>query len=528
MSAFPMKQAHRVGSGPTHWWLFPAVYLVSVLVLSLAAGLVPGPLDVDSAYYLLLARSLAQGRGLVVDAMWHYFQPTTAFPQPAGDLWLPLPALLIAPAMWLGPTFRHAQLAHVLLTALLPLLALRIARDEGTALPWAGLAALMTLFAGTVTVHWLDTDCYAAYALVGGAALYAMGRGARNPRWLTAGGALGGLAAITRNDGLLLLAILWLAAFLFHRHNRQPFPWKALLLGTALFLLPPGLWALRNILVFGQPTPVSLAFFLSMRDYRELFTYRPQADWAGFWQQGLFHLLSVRATAVVASLTVLLGDLQIWGALPLLLLLFRLRRRPALWPAFLYLGLLFLALNGAFPLLVMHGTWSRSLNAFLPTAYAGIGLVLCRIVERLLRWRSSWPACLVRLVLVLPAAALVIGVGATAMWIQLQGVRGHPQTWQRIGDWLRQNSEPHEVIMARDPMAAALYGERRAIGIPYEEPPLLLDIARTYGVRKIILEGDPNRLTPTLRDLYIGGSSQGPFVLLWKEGAIQVYELNGP
>lgn len=512
---------------PTPWWLFAAMYLLGVLVLSVAAALVPGPLDVDSAYYLLLARSLAQGRGLVVDAIWHFFQPGTGFPQPAGDLWMPMPALLMAPALLLGPTFRHAQVAQVLLGALLPLLAFRIAHDEGAALPWAGLAALMTLFAGTVTVHWVDTDCYLAYTLLGGATLYAMGRAAHEPRWLAAAGFLGGLAAVTRNDGVLLLAVLWLAALLFRR--RWPtFSWKPLLLGTGLFLLPVGLWAGRNMVVFGQPTPASLSFFLTMRDYSALFAYRPQADWAAFWAQGPLALLSARASAVWASLTILLGDLQVWGALPLLLLLLRLRRHPTLWPAFLYLGLLFLALNGALPLLVIHGTWSRSACAFLPAAYAGIALALFRLVERLLRWRRSWPARLVHLTLLLPAAALVIAIGLTAMVIQLQSARGHPQTWSRIGAWLRQNSAPEEVIMARDPMAAALYGERRAIGIPQEEPSLLLDIAREYGVGKIVLEGDPGRLPSALRDLYLGASSLGPLTLLWQEGPVQVYGLEEP
>jgi hypothetical protein len=516
----PQDVSHK-----TPWWLYLALYFLSVLFLAFAAGLVPGPLDVDGAYYLLLARSLAHGRGFVVDGIWRYFQPAMGFPQPGGDLWMPLPSLLMAPGMLLGPTFRHAQIAQVALAALLPLLAFRIARDQGTALAWSGLAALFTLFAGTATVHWVDTDCYTAYAVVGGAALYAIGRGPGDARWLVAGGFLGGLAAITRNDGVLLLVVLWISGLLYCRRNRQPLPRRALLLGTALFLLPPGLWAIRNLVVFGHVTPASLSFFLTMREYSDLFAYRPQSDWAAFWQQGPGVLLSQRASAVFASVIGLLGNLQIWGLVPLVALVFRLRKRPELWPGFLYFCLLFLLLNGAVPLLVVHGSWIRSLSAFLPTVYAGIAIALSRGVERLLPWRRSWPARVGHLSLGLAAALLTVALGMSALLIQLQNAQGYPQTWQGIGSWLRRNTAPDEVVMARDPMAVVLYGERRAVGIPRENLSVLLDVARRYDVRKIVVDRDSN-LPPALLDLFDRGTSQGPFTLLWRQSQVQIYALD--
>jgi hypothetical protein len=509
----------------TPWRLLLGLYLLSLLVLGLLAPQVSGPTDVDSAYYFLAARSLAQGRGLVVDALWHFFQPAQGFPQPAGDLWMPLPSLLMAPGLLFGTTFRYAQAVQVLLAALLPLLACQVARREGAPLPWAGLAGLFTLFAGTVTVHWLDSDCYTAYALVGGAALYTMGNTGRSPRWLAAGGLLGGLAAITRNDGILLLAVLWLAALLSGRRQGR-FPWKPLLLGTALFLLPVVLWALRNVLVFGQPTPVSLAFFLTLRDYRTLLAYRPQPDWVGFWQQGWATFLGLRWGALQGSLLILVQDLQVWQLLPLLGVMVGLRRRPSLWPAFLYLGLLCLALVGAFPLLVTHGTWPRSLSAFLPTAYACTALGLWRLAERLSHWRPALPQRLVHGILLATGLGLALLVGWTALTMQLESARAHPDTWQRVGEWLQQNSAPEEVVMAADPMSVVLYGDRRAIGIPWEEPPRLLEIAQEYDARKVVLVGRFGSLLPqTLQELYAAGGSEGPFTLLWQEGEIQVYSL---
>lgn len=508
------------------WWLYLALYAAGVLVLALLARQVPGPLDIDGAYYLLVGRNVAQGRGLVIDAIWHYFRPAAGWPQPAGDLWMPLPSLLLAPALLLRPTFGFAQGMQVLLAALLPLLSFQIAHDEGAPRGWALLAALATLLAGTAAPHWVDTDCYTAYALTGGATLYALGRARRNPRWLIAAGALGGLAALTRNDGLLLLAVLWLSALLFRRGWTR-FPWRALALGTLLFLLPVLAWALRNLTVFGRASAVPLALLLTMRDYGQLFAYLPQPDWAGFWTQGLAAFCALRWSAVQAGLIVLLGNLQAWQVLPIVITALGLRRRPALGPAFLYLGLLFLALVVALPMLVLHGTWSRSLSAFLPTGYAAAALGLHRLAERLCSWQPAPSRRLLRDTLLLLSAFLVVGVGLVAISAQLQSARVHPETGARIGAWLQRNSAPDEVVMARDPMAILLYGERRAIGLPEEELPRLLEIAHAYGVSKLVLT-EGQRLPPALRPLYEAGASQGPFTLLWREGDIQVYDLAPP
>ncbi len=510
------------------WWVAIGLYVASALLLGWLAWQVRGPLDVDGAYYLLIARSLAQGRGLAIDAMWHFFHPAAGWPQPAGDLWMPLPSLLMVPGLLFGETFRHAQAVQVLLAAFLPLLAYRIAREQGASLPWAVLAGLATLFAGTVPVHWVDTDCYTAYALVGGTALYVMGRAHRDPRWLVAGGLVGGLAALTRNDGVLLLAVLWLAAILFSRRSRQRLPWRPLLLGTALFLLPVLSWGVRNMLVFGQASPAPLTFFLTMRDYRELFAYLPQSDWGAFWQQGWGSFFSLRFESLRASLTILAQDFQVWGLAPLVGALFGLRRRPGLWPALLYVLALLLVLNIFLPFLVIHGTLSRSISAFVPAGYACISLGIDRLVQRLLRWRPGLPARLVQGTFVGLSAVLLILVGLSAASVQLQAVRGHPETWHQIGDWLRQNSTADEVIMAQDPMAILLYSGRRSLGIPFEEPSRLREIARNYDVSKIVLVGRAyDLLSQPLQDLYAGAASSGPFVLLWREGEIQVYGLGG-
>jgi hypothetical protein len=292
--------------------------------------------------------------------------------------------------------------------------------------------------------------------------------------------------------------------------------------------LPVLLWTGRSLIVFGRPSAVPLSFLLTLRDYTQLFAYQPQPDWAGFWSQGWQAFLSLRGSALTASLIVLGGSFQVWGLAPLIGTAAGLRRRPALWPAFLYVLMLFLVLVLAFPLLVVHGTWSRSISAFLPAGYAAVALGLYGFVERLRRWRPALPERLLHGTFLALGAVLVVAVGLLAASAQLETARAHPTTWEQVGEWVRQNTAPDEVIMAKDPMAVLLYGERRAIGIPYEHPPRLWEVAKQYDVSKVVLV-DERGLVPALRELYEGGTSSGVLTLLWKEGSTQIYSLDlGP
>jgi hypothetical protein len=491
-----------------------------------------GPLDVDSAYYLLAARSLASASGGSIPAFWLFFHPPPALPQTLGELWLPMPSLLLQPFLLLGSTFRHAQVGQVVLAALIPVLSLRIALDLGLRPRWAGAAALFVLLSGTVTVHWVDTDCFTAFALLGGGALWAMGRATFDRRFLFLAGSLGGLAALTRNDGLLLLPVLCGFEWLLSHRQRIPFGRWPFLASTALFLLPPALWAVRNLAVFGTPSPVPLPYLATLLDYNQLFRWQPQVDWAAFLHQGWDTFAGLRIDALRAAFTVLLANLQIWGLVPLIAVAGRVARRPILWPPFLYLGLLLVTLVGAFPLLVTHGTWSRSISAFLPAGAATVAAGCSdaeRWLERRIRGRASHG---IRGVLLLGVVLLTALVGATALVEHLRAASRHPLTWQEVARLLEEVERSGGTVMAQDPMGVLVYAGYRAIGIPHEELPQLLEIARRYDVRTLVLVGNlQERLPEALRNLYRAGESQepgftsGPFVLLRRKDEIQVYEL---
>ena len=105
-----------------------------------AAAQVPFAIPEDTAYYWGVARNLAEGRGVVSDAIWSYAtearDPVTgafgfSFPRAAFEIWLPLPSLVgLFPMLVAGSTAYGLTLpVAVLLGALVPVVTWRIAAD---------------------------------------------------------------------------------------------------------------------------------------------------------------------------------------------------------------------------------------------------------------------------------------------------------------------------------------------------------------------------------------------------------------
>ena len=120
------------------------------LVVRAARGLDdPFPTPEDTAYYVGVARNLVDGHGLVSNAIWSYGTPPLQFPRDAFEVWLPLPTFLAAvPMLVFGTGFHAAQVGSVVLGALVPVLAWRLAADvaEERAMP---VGRARTLAVGT-------------------------------------------------------------------------------------------------------------------------------------------------------------------------------------------------------------------------------------------------------------------------------------------------------------------------------------------------------------------------------------------
>src|SRR3954449_7865075 len=112
------------------WATAIGIFLVSLVVRAVFAAQIVFPKPEDTAYYFGVARNLLEGRGLVSDALWSFGTPPLVFPRPAFEVWLPLPTFLAAiPMAVLGTSFQASQIASVLVGAIVPVLAWRLAAD---------------------------------------------------------------------------------------------------------------------------------------------------------------------------------------------------------------------------------------------------------------------------------------------------------------------------------------------------------------------------------------------------------------
>jgi hypothetical protein len=246
------------------------LFAIALVARIAFAGQVVFPKPEDTAYYVGVARNLVEGRGLVSDALWSYGTPPLVFPRPAFEVWLPLPTLLAAiPMAILGPTLASAQVVSVLVGALVPVLAWRLAADVAAERDMAPLRAwTMALGTGLTSAVYLPLVLHSALpdstmlftALALGACLLmtrvlATPQGGRlaDPR-LFAIGLLMGLGGITRNE-VIWLAVTWLALVAVARDIDRAT--KLRLIGVvalvAAMVFAP--WALRNWSVFGSPLP---------------------------------------------------------------------------------------------------------------------------------------------------------------------------------------------------------------------------------------------------------------------------------
>ena len=136
----PLDTGHRRSGGLSRgvravtrreaWLSAAGIFLVALVVRTWFAAQIDFPQPQDAAYYAGVSRNLVEGRGLVSDSIWSYQTPPLEFPRPAFEVWLPLPSILAAiPMALFGATFASSQVFAVVIGAIVPVLAWRLAAD---------------------------------------------------------------------------------------------------------------------------------------------------------------------------------------------------------------------------------------------------------------------------------------------------------------------------------------------------------------------------------------------------------------
>ena len=354
------------------WLSAGLIFAVALVVRGVAASQIVFPKPEDTAYYVGVARNLVEGRGLVSDALWSFQTPPLVFPRPAFEVWLPLPTLLAAiPMALLGATFGAAQVSSVLVGALVPVLAWRLAADVAAerGLP-LGRARTLALGTGLTSAAYLPLVLHSAlpdstmpFAALALAACLLMSRVARDARGLSVDdlrviglGVLIGLAALTRNEAIWL-GLAWAIVAWGIPGERRAIRIRAVVVAGAIALIVFAPWMIRDWIVFGSPLPgQAAANALSVTGF-DIFAWNDPPTIGGYLAAGPARLVEMRVEGVTHNLfnVLVLPGLPL-SVIGLLALPFQARHR-SLRPTLLVAALTFLVTSLAFPVATTWGTF---------------------------------------------------------------------------------------------------------------------------------------------------------------------------
>ncbi len=480
-----------------------AVLVVALAVRWYAASLVVFPKPEDTAYYVDVARNLLGGRGFVSDALWSFQTQPLVVPRAAFEVWLPLPTLAaVLPMAVFGATFAAAQLSSIVIGALVPVLAWRLAADvaEERRLPvgrartlaiGTGLTAAVSL---PLVLHSTLPDSTMPFAALTLAAVLLVTRirdaydrrsDARPLRLLAGLGAVLGLAALTRNEAAWL-ALAWVGfAWLLPVRRRARLVAIAVPAVVALAIFTP--WMVRDWIAFGSPLPgQALTNALSV-DGTDIFAWSTPPTIERYLSVGMGRLVDMRLVGIGHNLLDVLllpgAPLSIIGlvALPWLL------RTRALQPLIAVSLAIFAVTSLVFPVSTTWGTFLHAAGAVhvllvISALLALDGLIVA--IGRRRRWTRpvAWLA---------PALTVSGALLFSAMLLPSFG-EGSAETRRTFVDTTSRlktagvPTDPASPVITDVPIWLPYTRGGTAIALPHEPPSSVLDLARRFHATTVV------------------------------------------
>ena len=519
------------------WLSATAIFAVALVVRVVAAAVVSFPVPEDTAYYAGVARNLAEGRGLISDALWSYQTQPLIVPRAAFELWMPLPSLLeVVPVALAGTAnwFRAAQVVSVVASSIVAVLAWRLAADVaaelhlpiGRARTLGVGTGLVAAVLGPLVLYGALPDSTALFAALSLAACLLMTRiaahevslatnhseaaagavaaaggadpapGVRLDRRLLALGLLLGVSALARSEAIWL-ALAWaLVAWFWTPGSRRR---RASLIAApalvAILIVVP--WAIRDWVAFGTPLPgQTIANALFVHD-TDIFAWQDQPSLARYLAQGPAAL----AGSYLAGIAHDLFDVLLIPAFPTsllgLLTLPWIGRRRALRPLALASVLTFLVSSLAFPVATQSGTFLHAAGSTFVLLTVCCLVALDAFIVRLGKLRHwtrpvAWLGPAFAVAAVVPLCFVIM----TEITHQANDVRGRyealPAAMARAGVPL-DGSSP---VITDHPIWLAETTRVPSLALPEESPDSILDLARHFGAKLVIVDSAGEREWP--------------------------------
>lgn len=479
------------------------------LALAVRAVLIwhfPEPAYPDSSYYVDVARALHDGQGFNIDFIWIFAEvggkipadPT--LPIASNAHWMPLASMVQVPFLAIFGNVAWASAApFALIGSLAAPLTWAIARDAG-ARSWVQIGAgLLVAFPLLSAVYLVQPDNFSLYQPLVAGSLWLGARGLKGSGRAFAGaGLLAGLATLSRNDGLLVLAALGLA-FAWDRWRawrsagaqRPAIPFAAAVACVALFALVMAPWWARQLAVFGSLSPSTASGrVLFIRDISEWNSITTPATLEHLLGMGPGPLIATRVGGLVAAVMIYVTLVAGFVLAPLMVIGAWARRRSLdFGPFLLYAGLLFAFSALISAVHVPGGTFIHSAIALAPHSYIlgleGIAVAVAWVARR----RPAWDA---------DAATRFFGAAAIgfAVLCTVAGSLIVHANWANRAERFRAvagaldaaRAPASDRVMSIDASGTRYWTGRGGVVLVNDPLDTIEDVARAYGIRWLVLD----------------------------------------
>jgi hypothetical protein len=483
-----------------------ALFALALVVRALLFGLHPDAAYPDSYYYVDVARALQAGHGFNVDFIYSFLDvgsripPNPTLPIPSNGFWMPLASIVQVPAMWLlGPTTLASALPFILIGSLAAPLTWLVARDIGCRPAVALAAGIAVACPAAAAIYASQPDNFSLYQPIGLAVLWLTARGLKGHHASFAlAGAMVGLASLSRNDGLLLGAVVGLAfgwdrwrAWRSGGARTPPIPWRYAFACLGLFVLVMAPWYLRQLAVFGSLSPSSgsgRVLFISQYDDIERVT--GDMSLSAYLGQGLVPLLASRLAGLVAAIGIFAVLACSLALAPFALVGAWARRHSVdFGPYFVYAGLLFAVSILLFPVFIVHGTFLHSAVALVPYTYILGFEGLAVVVAWVSRHRGNWQEKRATPLFIGTAAGLMLL--STAVYASMSFPSWNTERDQMLAAGRALDAAgapPSDLVMSADPAGYKYFTGRGGVVTPNDSLDVTREVAADYGIRWLVLE----------------------------------------
>lgn len=487
------------------WKHYLTLTFISLVLVMILAGFQSAPGYMDAEYYYSMALRIVNREGFAEPFIWNYLSGVESLPHPGFTYWMPLPALVSSLGIWVTglKTFAGAKIFHLILSALIPALTMKLAWELTRSRPESFLAGLFAAVPVFYNVFLGTTDSFAVTMLLGGTFFLLLMT--RKSLFIFLGlGAISGLMHLTRADGLI-----WLLGGVYFALRVDKRKLTALILVAAGYLIFMGPWFFRNMVIFEQimPSGTSKAFWL--KEYNDLFSYSAASlNYQNWVSQGLPKILGNVVQAGLANLkTALLVQGQVVLAPFIWIGAWKFRDEKALQATTMVWFAIFVLMTCIFPFAGMRGGFLHSGAAFQPLLWVLASCGFFRCIE----WgveKREWVKS--RSGTVFGGALVVMLVAASLFVFQSRVIGGDlsQPIWNRshmeaiaIDKYLTSlgvmKSEP---VLINNPPGLYAAAYRTSVTIPNEGLEAIFEIGKEFGVHYLVLEENH---PAALADLYL-------------------------